>query len=152
MQQKSVAKAVDCSLQDICSSAKLFGGITTVFCGDWRQCLPVLPRKGRADIVNECLSSCTEIWSHVTVLHLRRNMWLEASPEDQKFAEWLLQVDNGQHADTDCTIEPQDALIVETRNAVSYTRYRTSIEHYSHVTSNGTPHLICAYSSLQHSD
>jgi hypothetical protein len=65
----------------------------------------VLPRQGHGDIVKACLSSCHMIWSQVTVLHLKQNMRLEALPEDQEFANWLLQIGDGKHTAADGTME-----------------------------------------------
>jgi hypothetical protein len=41
-QSQYAMEAVDCTLQDICGSCQPFGGIATVFGGDFRQTLPVV--------------------------------------------------------------------------------------------------------------
>jgi hypothetical protein len=113
MQQKFVALAVSRTLQDICNNNKPFGGITTVFCGDWRQCLPVMPRRSRGEVVQACISSCAELWRDITILHLTQNMRLEATPEDQRFAEWLLEVGNGLHTSDDACITLPSQMVCE---------------------------------------
>ena len=51
MQHRYCAEAVDRTLQDICDNTSLFGGITVVFGGDFRQILPVVVRGSREKIV-----------------------------------------------------------------------------------------------------
>lgn len=57
---KHVSEALDRSLRYVRGEKqKLFGGLTVLFATDWRQCLPIIPRGGRGQIVNACLkSSC----------------------------------------------------------------------------------------------
>ena len=77
--------------------------------GDFRQCLPVVPRASRAQIVAATITYSL-FWRHVTVLHLSINMRLladaeEMTPNDrlqaEEFAAWLLQVDEGRLNDLD---------------------------------------------------
>ena len=51
MVSKNIAEAVNRLFQDLCDSRLAFGGKKIVFGGDFRQTLPVLPRKGRGEIV-----------------------------------------------------------------------------------------------------
>ena len=51
MQHRYCVEAVDRTLQDICGNGKLFGGITIVLGGDFRQILPVIPRGVHEQIV-----------------------------------------------------------------------------------------------------
>ena len=67
----------------------LFGGITMLFGGDFRQTLPVVPKGSREQIVGASLSKSDRIWPHVEVLHLTENMRLERTPESAAFAGWL---------------------------------------------------------------
>ena len=73
MLHKHVFEAIDRSLKDLIGSQKPFGGITVVFSGDWRQCLPIVRRGGRADIVNACLIS-SHLWSHTKVFVCQLNL------------------------------------------------------------------------------
>ena len=43
------------------------GGITMVFSGDWRQCLPVVPGGGPADIMHHTLKM-SKLWSKVIII------------------------------------------------------------------------------------
>jgi ATP-dependent exoDNAse (exonuclease V) alpha subunit len=107
MQHRYVAEAVNRTMVDIIDpdgEAKLFGGVTMVFCGDWRQCLPVIPRGLKEDIVKACLTRSQAIWSKIKVLQLTENMRLEATREDRDFAKWLLEVGEGLHTEPDGTI------------------------------------------------
>ncbi|XP_074355682.1 uncharacterized protein LOC141695325 [Apium graveolens] len=57
MQHRHAFECVDRSLRDIMSvvdkrrAKKPFGSITIVFCGDFRQILPVIPKTSRAEVV-----------------------------------------------------------------------------------------------------
>src|SRR4051812_14188867 len=74
MQYKYCFETVHRMLADICSNDRsLFGGVPTVFGGDFAQILPVVPRGNRADIVNACLQR-SFLWSSLRVLSLRLNM------------------------------------------------------------------------------
>jgi hypothetical protein len=103
MQHRHVAEAVDRTLQDLRNFEGLFGGITTVFCGDWRQCLPVIPKGIRQEIVGACLTR-SPIWRKVKRLELSENMRLSNAPQDREFATWLLEIGEGKHTTPEQTI------------------------------------------------
>jgi hypothetical protein len=94
MQSKLVPDAVDRSLRDLLKDDRPFGGITVVFGGDFQQILPVVIRGTREQIVNECLQR-SRLWTRIQVLHLRKNMRLEADAQNVQFAKWLLDVGSG---------------------------------------------------------
>jgi hypothetical protein len=94
MQSKLVPDAVDRTLRDLLQEDRPFGGITVVFGGDFQQILPVVVRGTREQIVNESLQR-SRLWAHIEVLHLRKNMRLEADPQNAQFAKWLLDVGQG---------------------------------------------------------
>ena len=74
MQHKYYFEAVHRTLTDICSDDhSLFGGVPTLFSGDFAQILPVIPRGKRADIVNANLQK-SFLWPSLRVLSLRLNM------------------------------------------------------------------------------
>ena len=50
-------EALDKSLKDIMHNNRPFGGKVIVFCGDFRQILPVVPRGNRSDIVHATLNA-----------------------------------------------------------------------------------------------
>ena len=41
---KMVYEAIDRSLKDLRNSKKIMGGVPTLLWGDFRQCLPIIPR------------------------------------------------------------------------------------------------------------
>ncbi|XP_021839921.1 uncharacterized protein [Spinacia oleracea] len=98
---------VDRSLRDIMQTInqgaedKPFGGKTVVLGGDFRKILPVVPRKGRPDIVDASVSRSPTIWPHCTVFKLTTNMRLRGSTttigkeQMQAFSKWVLDVGDG---------------------------------------------------------
>ena len=56
MQHRHAFEAVDRTIRDIRDSYnQAFGGLTVLFGGDFRQCLPVVPHGSSAQIVASCL-------------------------------------------------------------------------------------------------
>jgi hypothetical protein len=51
MQHRYAYEAIDRMLQDVRSDSRSFGGVTVLFAGDFRQCLPVVPGGSRAQII-----------------------------------------------------------------------------------------------------
>jgi hypothetical protein len=94
MQDRYIFEALNRTLQDIRDSARLFGGITVLFGGDFRQTTPVIARASRERIVNASIKK-SFLWDHIEVLHLKRNMRLDRTPESEAFAAWLLEVGAG---------------------------------------------------------
>ena len=84
MTHKHVYEAMDRSIREITEKEVPFGGITTVFSGDWRQCLPIVRKGGRGDIVNACLKS-SQLWEKVQEVKLTRNMRVELRGESKEF-------------------------------------------------------------------
>jgi ATP-dependent DNA helicase PIF1 len=78
-----------------------FGGKTTVFRGDFRQILPVVPKGGHADIVHAVINSSL-LWRGCKVLKLRKNMQLQNSSNDnddcslREFSKWILDTGDGK--------------------------------------------------------
>ena len=50
-------ETLDKNLKDIMHNDRLFGGKVIVFCGDFRQILPVVPRGNRYDIIHASLNA-----------------------------------------------------------------------------------------------
>ena len=86
MMHRYCFEALDRSLRDILhfnipNSARLpFGGKCIVFCGDFHQILPVVPRGSCSDIVHASLNS-SYLWHHCKVLTLTKNIRLESTPD-----------------------------------------------------------------------
>ena len=101
MQHKHAVEALDRTLREVMGVDKCFGGITVLFGGDFRQTLPVVPKGTRQEIVAASLKRSNRIWRHTKVLHLRKNMRLDRTPESEAFAKWLLDVGSGKNVDND---------------------------------------------------
>ena len=69
------------------------GGLTTILSGDWRQCLPVVKRGTKPDIMNRTLKR-SKLWKHVQKYKLEVNMRLKTVPVLKKghfmngYLEW----------------------------------------------------------------
>ena len=68
-----------------------FGGITTMFSGDFRQTLPVIQHGTRAQIVPAALTH-SYLWAQMRVHHLNQNMRLGQDPESDQWAQQLLHI------------------------------------------------------------
>jgi hypothetical protein len=104
MQHRHAIEALNRTLQDIRSNNKPFGGITVLFCGDFRQTTPVVPKGSRQKIVNASLKR-SSLWGRIQILHLTQNMRLDRTPESDMFAAWLLEVGAGRNLGPSNTIE-----------------------------------------------
>ena len=82
-----------CLRQDVARHVDVpFGGKIFLLGGDFRPVLPVLPRKSRSAIVENCLKS-SPLWPLLEVHKFAKNMCVL---EDQsEFADWLLRLGNG---------------------------------------------------------
>lgn len=97
MQHWHCFAAVNRMLQDVREDERPFGGITVVFAGDLRQCLPVVPKGSRSEILSAALVHAP-FWPLVTTLPLSENMRLAGSPDPlaaARFSEWLLAIGEG---------------------------------------------------------
>ena len=96
MGHRMVYEAVDRSLRFVRGQEdRLFGGLTVLFAGDWKQILPVVLRGTRAQIVDATLKR-SYIWQSVEVLTLTENMRVTTSDTGEAgFAALLEDVGNG---------------------------------------------------------
>ena len=96
MGHKYVYETIDRSLRMLFENNNIFGNITVVFAGDWRQCLPIVPRGSDAQIVDATLKY-SYLWKHITVHNLKINMRteLKGSCEGKFFSNYLLSVGDG---------------------------------------------------------
>ncbi|XP_064644731.1 uncharacterized protein LOC135498406 [Lineus longissimus] len=85
--------AIDKMLRDILTSDCPFGGKIFVLGGDFRQVLPVMPRKPPRVVIENCLKQ-SHLWSQFQIFHLTKNM--RAGDEEQAFAKWFLELGNGE--------------------------------------------------------
>ena len=84
------------------------GGLCTVIAGDWRQCLPVIPRGSEAQIVDACLKF-SPLWPSVRVFNLKENMRVKmtGSEDMAEFSDWLLSIGDGRCGDGMVDIPPE---------------------------------------------
>ncbi|GJT46022.1 ATP-dependent DNA helicase PIF1-like protein [Tanacetum coccineum] len=107
MTQKYAFEALDKTLRDILGFQKpekreqIFGGMTVLLGGDFRQILPVIPKGKRPDVVQACINR-SELWKHCNVFTLTRSMRVneyypngEIDNQKQDFNQWVLSVGNG---------------------------------------------------------
>ena len=66
-----------------------------MFAGDWRQCLPIVKRGSRGEVVHACLKS-SYLWNSTTVTNLTRNMRVELTGQSDKFSKLLLSIGDGK--------------------------------------------------------
>lgn len=109
MANKKAVEAVDRMLQDIRRTARTMGGVTMLFCGDFRQTLPVVTRGTRADEVNACLKRSV-LWPSVQKLRLTENMRVQGGSHAQEFARLLLKVGEGLLEEVDGQVRLPDTL------------------------------------------
>ena len=133
MQHRHCPETANRSLQDIRNDLQtLFGGITVVFGGDFRQILPVVPKGSREQIVDAPLRRSL-LWTNMLVLHLTQNMRLPMlSHEDVTFARWLLDFGNNalpKDADNNITLPPNIVHGGEIEPLIS--KIYDGIEHHS---------------------
>ncbi|XP_045500045.1 uncharacterized protein LOC123697545 [Colias croceus] len=98
MAHRKAVEAVDRTLRDIRQNDRPMGGITVLFCGDFRQTLPVIPRGTRADEVRACLKS-SYLWRDIQSVHLTINMRVRTgdNPDDSQFSDSLLKIGEGTY-------------------------------------------------------
>jgi hypothetical protein len=101
MQHRFIFEAVERTLQDCRGNLDLFGGCTTVFAGDFRQTLPVIPQAHRSQIVRASLKF-SDIWERTRVLSLTENMRLLSNDLNnaqrqvaREYNEFIMRVGNG---------------------------------------------------------
>ncbi|XP_071687461.1 ATP-dependent DNA helicase RRM3-like [Rutidosis leptorrhynchoides] len=104
MMHRHCFEAFDRTMRDIIKSANKkmpFGGKFVVFGGDFRQILPVVHKRNRAEIVNASLHS-SDLWHHCKVLTLTKNMRLNGGENELEkkeisdFADWILKIGEGK--------------------------------------------------------
>ena len=73
MSHKRAFEAVDRTLRDLKNPDMLFGGVTMLISGDYRQTLPIIPKGSKFDEINACLHS-SGLWEHIRTYRLTVNM------------------------------------------------------------------------------
>ena len=112
MGHKHIYEAIDRSLHHLLDNEKPFGNIVVIFSGDWRQCLPVVPRGSDSQVIASTLKF-SYLWKDVQVHHLTTNMrvQLAGSVEGRTFSEFLLSVGDGSYEGGEMITVPPDMLL-----------------------------------------
>ncbi|XP_074282715.1 uncharacterized protein LOC141607255 [Silene latifolia] len=92
MAKRENIEAVNMLFQDVCNSSELFGGKVIVFGGEFRQVLPVIPRRTQQEAVEASIVSFP-IWQQLTKFQLTENI---RAKEDPEFSDFLLKLGNGE--------------------------------------------------------
>jgi hypothetical protein len=99
LMHRNVFDTVDRMFRDICECDAPFGGKIVCLAGDFRQALPVVPRAGRAGIVESTVQRCS-FWKQAKKYHLQQNMRIRDACDNVKdatsFNNWLLALGNGR--------------------------------------------------------
>ena len=96
-------EALDRTLRDLMNKPNIpFGGKIIILAGDFRQCLPVVVRANRAQIVKACINK-SYLWQQFKVHSLTENMRVKASgdPILENFDKWTLSLGDGTSNDKD---------------------------------------------------
>ncbi len=95
LSQKKAMEAADQPLQHLNNA--LFGGVTVVLAGDFRQTLPVIPKGTPADELNACLKQ-SPLWSKIKKLTHSTYMRVHKcnDPAAADFARLLMDIGNGR--------------------------------------------------------
>ncbi|XP_021743005.1 uncharacterized protein LOC110709098 [Chenopodium quinoa] len=92
MAKKQNVESLDLLLQDICGNKVVFGGKVVVLGGDFRQVLPVVPRKTMNEAVEASIVT-SYLWPRFVKFRLTENI---RAREDPGYASFLLGLGNGE--------------------------------------------------------
>ncbi|KAL8601841.1 hypothetical protein ACOMHN_020576 [Nucella lapillus] len=133
MAHKKALEAVNLSLKDIRDSPKIFGRVTLLLAGDFRQTLPIITGGTPADELSACLKS-SHLWNGVSTLKLSTNMRARICQDSSSelFSQQLLQLGNGEIRSVDglITFPEKFAVIVPEVQALKDSVYPDLHEKY----------------------
>lgn len=146
MGHKHIFEALDRSLRYVRGQGqKIFGGLTVLLAADWRQCLPVIPRGGRGQIVNACLKS-SYLWRLITPLSLTINMRVANMDNEVEFSDYLTKCGDGKlpRLDGKFQIEiPSDLRFKGDLNCMIEWVFEGMQEHYRDQVWTSSRAIIC---------
>ncbi|XP_067951816.1 ATP-dependent DNA helicase pif1-like [Watersipora subatra] len=130
MLHKLAFEALNLTLNDLRENNRLFGGVTLLLSGDFRQTLPVIQRGTPADEINACIKA-SFLWPSVVQLHLPRNMRAAILGDETsaRFAAGLLRIGEGR-----LPVSAEDGL-------VSLDGYGTFVDSTKELQENVYPNL-----------
>jgi ATP-dependent DNA helicase PIF1 len=106
MQRRWVMECVDRTLRVLLESQEAFGGKVILFCGDFRQVAPVIPRGGRQQIISQSLPM-SKLWTIFKQLKLEINERINQNTNhtqkrrQKAFAEFLIEIGDGTYPNQD---------------------------------------------------
>lgn len=123
MQERWIMECVDRTLRELLENDKPFGGKTIIFSGDYRQVSCVVPKAGRAQIVQRTFTN-SKLWKHIEQLHLVKNERIKRlknlSKEEKErlvaFGQLLLQIGEGSYPNENGLIEIPDYMASLSQN------------------------------------
>uniref|UniRef100_A0A0R0L7T8 ATP-dependent DNA helicase n=1 Tax=Glycine max TaxID=3847 RepID=A0A0R0L7T8_SOYBN len=139
MCHKFIFQALDKSLKDIMHNDRPFGGKVIVFCGDFSQILPVVPRGNRFDIIHASLNA-SYIWDHCQILKLTKKLHLQTNVVDssnhdlKQFFDWLLDIGDGKLREPNdgyVEISIPNEFLIKHFNDPTQTTYPNLLQNYS---------------------
>ncbi|XP_067945105.1 uncharacterized protein [Watersipora subatra] len=130
MLHKLAFEALNLALKDLRENNRIFGGVTLLLSGDFRQTLPVIQRGTPADEINAFIKS-SFLWPSVVQLHLTRNMRAAILCDETSahFAARLLRIGQGR-----LPVSAKDGL-------VSLDGYGTFVDSTEQLQENVYPNL-----------
>ncbi|MCP4987918.1 MAG: hypothetical protein GY928_18265, partial [Colwellia sp.] len=126
MQQKLIMECVDRSLQDLLENEQPFGGKVVLFCGDFRQCAPVIPGAGEAHVVSQSLSN-SYLYRSIEQLNLqinerilqKKNISHSQREKLHKWSEFLLEIGDGRYPTTKGKVHIPNNLLFDNTRLIS---------------------------------
>jgi ATP-dependent exoDNAse (exonuclease V) alpha subunit len=85
--EKDAVEAVERGFKELRADQRVFGGLLVVFCGDFRQVLPVIQKSALENTIQQSI-----FWQHTKILRLSENM---RAKDDTRFASLLMEIGNG---------------------------------------------------------
>ena len=97
MAHRRAIEAVDRTVRDIRDNDAPFGGLLTVFAGDWQQILPVVKGGARHQVVGACLKA-SPLWQEIMCMTLHTNMrvQLQGDLDAGEYAQFLAELGSGK--------------------------------------------------------
>lgn len=85
--EKDAIEAVERGFKELRADQRVFGGLLVVFCGDFRQVLPVMQKSAVQNTIQQ-----TTFWHNTKILRLSENV---RAKDDKRFATFLMDIGNG---------------------------------------------------------
>ena len=123
-------QAVNVLLRDITQINKPFGGKFMFLGGDFRQVLPVVPRAGREQTVQQCIIN-SHLWCHFHQFRLVTNMRAVHDETYRQFSDWHLRIGTGNepHDHHDQVTLPQEIVTESLQDMISFVYPQTQPGH-----------------------